>query len=177
MVEPKKPEKTAPGQDLSSSSQKSTSAAAEEAKVEAKRAAQAAAERAKGALEQQKHSMADQVAGVAHALRSGARDLPEEQQPFARYAEKGAEGLERISERIRSRDLDSLVGDAQDFARRNPLAFFAGSVAVGFFLSRFLKSSGERSEVERSSEVYPSSETMASTETTPILPETPKPSL
>lgn len=116
-----------------------TSASAEEAR----RAAQVAADKAKGALDEQKRKMADQVSGIASALRAGARELSDEQRPVAAYAEEGAERLAHLAGRIRERDVDHLADDLGDLARRNPLAFFAGSVAIGFFLSRFLKSSGE----------------------------------
>ena len=131
---------------MSSMPPQGESAAAHEAKAEAKRAAEVARQRARSAFEKQRDSMANQVSGIARALRSGVRELPEEQRSVAEVAEEGANRLEHFSERIRDRDMDSLIGDVENAMRRNPLAFFAGSVAVGFFLSRFLKSSDERRE-------------------------------
>ena len=41
------------------------------------------------------------------------------------------------------------MGDAEEFARRQPAVFIGAGVAVGFVLARFLKSSSERREAER----------------------------
>ena len=39
-----------------------------------------------------------------------------------------------------------LVGDAREFAHRNPGLFIAGGVAAGFLLARFVKASARRAE-------------------------------
>jgi hypothetical protein len=45
---------------------------------------------------------------------------------------------------VRERSLEDLMCMVDDFARRQPAAFFGGSVVAGFLLSRFLKSSNAR---------------------------------
>ena len=70
-------------------------------------------------------------------------------QVVADYIKRAADGLERFSGAMRDRDLSSLMGDAEDFARRQPAVFIGAGVAVGFLLARFLRSSSERREAER----------------------------
>ncbi len=52
-----------------------------------------------------------------------------------------ADQLERFSQALREKDLGGLVRDAEDFARRQPAAFFAAAAIAGFLAVRFLKAS------------------------------------
>jgi hypothetical protein len=93
-------------------------------------------------FDQKKETAVGQVDNVANAIRSTASHLQEEGQPqVARYIGMVADQLESFSGRLRDKDLDSLIGDAQNVARRSPTTFFVGAVAAGFVLARFLKSS------------------------------------
>lgn len=96
-------------------------------------------------FEQQKESALGQVGSVAQAIRSTATNLQGEgQDQTARYVQMIADQLESIGGRLRDKDLDTLVQDAQNLARRSPGTFIAGSVVAGFLLARFFKSSSER---------------------------------
>lgn len=96
-------------------------------------------------FDQQKESAVGQLGGVAHALRSTADQMQGEGQPqVARYIGMAADQLETFGDRLRDKDLDTLIHDAQNLARRSPGAFLAGTVAVGFLLARFMKSSSDR---------------------------------
>lgn len=100
-------------------------------------------------FEQQKVSALGQVGSVAQAIRSTASNLQGEgQDQTARYVNMIADQLESIGGRLRDKDLDTLVEDAQNLARRAPGTFIVGSVVAGFLLARFLKSSSER-QVQR----------------------------
>jgi hypothetical protein len=52
-----------------------------------------------------------------------------------------ADTLEDFAEQLRKQDLASLSGHIQTTAERSPGLFFAGSVATGLALARFMKSS------------------------------------
>lgn len=96
-------------------------------------------------FEQQKESALGQVGSVAQAIRSTANNLQGEgQDQTARYVQMIADQLESISGRLRDKDLDTLMQDAQNLARRSPGTFIAGSVVAGFLLARFFKSSSDR---------------------------------
>lgn len=59
-----------------------------------------------------------------------------------------AERLESFGRQLREKDLNGLIAQAQDMARRSPAAFFGGSMLAGFLPARFMKSSASGSEGE-----------------------------
>ena len=117
----------------------------QQAKQQAMGAAQEAGSRAQAAIESQKSSAADSVHVVADALRRASHDLDDQnQRMMGQAAAWAAEGLERFSQSLRERELRTLLDQAEDVARRQPALFVGGAVALGFVVSRFLKSSAER---------------------------------
>jgi hypothetical protein len=50
-----------------------------------------------------------------------------------------------VATALKERSVDDMLASVADFARRQPALFFAGAVATGFALSRFSKSSADRS--------------------------------
>jgi ElaB/YqjD/DUF883 family membrane-anchored ribosome-binding protein len=126
------------------------SSAVEQARSEAGRLTQAARSRTMSYIEERKSLLAENVGGMAQAARNAAGQFDEQgNQVVADYIKRAADGLERFSGAMRDRDLSSLMGDAEDFARRQPAVFIGAGVAVGFLLARFLRSSSERREAER----------------------------
>jgi ElaB/YqjD/DUF883 family membrane-anchored ribosome-binding protein len=126
------------------------SSAVDQAKSEAGRLTQAARSRTMSYLEERKSLLAENVGGMASAARSAAEQFDEHgNRAVADYIQRAADGLERFSDAVRHRDVSSLMGDAEDFARRQPAVFIGAGVAVGFMLARFLRSSSERREAER----------------------------
>lgn len=123
----------------------STAGMASTAKSYAGDMASRAKDKGRSMFEQQKESALGQVGNVAQAIRSTATNLQGEgQDQTARYVQMIADQLESIGGRLRDKDLDTLVQDAQNLARRSPGTFIAGSVVAGFLLARFFKSSSER---------------------------------
>jgi hypothetical protein len=123
---------------------------AREAMEDARRKAASLASEAKAegktVLSQQKDGAAEQVGSVASALRSAADDLQQRDPRAGRFVSYAADRLESFGRQVRDKDIDSLIGDAERLGRRSPAVFFAGSVALGFLLSRFLKSSSHHSD-------------------------------
>lgn len=96
-------------------------------------------------VENKKHVVADQVGGLASILHNTADQLGEQQQEsLARYAHSFAGSLDHMAGVIRDKDIGTLFGHVQDFARRQPALFIGGAVVAGFLLARFLKSSDKR---------------------------------
>lgn len=109
-----------------------------------------AKEKSRTMFEQQKESALGQVSSVAGAIRNTAQNLQGEgQDQTARYVQMIADQLESLGGRLRQKDLDTLVRDAEGFARRSPGTFLVGSIAAGFLLARFLKSSSRQSAYGR----------------------------
>jgi len=63
-----------------------------------------------------------------------------------RLAEQASDGLRRVTETMRGKDLDQIVRDAEAFARQRPAAFLGAAAIAGFFAVRFLKSSSQRDD-------------------------------
>lgn len=104
-----------------------------------------AKEEGKARLEQQKHYFAGEIDGIVNALRSSVAQLQgQEQATAAGYVDRAADGLETTSPALQEQDFAALVGQTEEFARRQPGVFFGGAVATGFLLARFLKSSRKR---------------------------------
>lgn len=101
-------------------------------------------ESVRSAIKERQQSAAVRVGDVAGALRTAAHDLEGRQnQSAARMVERAADSLERLSGTLRSKDLESMVKEAETFARREPALFLGAAVAAGFLAMRFLKSSSD----------------------------------
>jgi ElaB/YqjD/DUF883 family membrane-anchored ribosome-binding protein len=105
---------------------------------------------------EQVSSNATDARSVADELRKQGKDGP------ARYVEQAADRAERLGGYLQESDGDRILGDVEDFARRNPWAVAAAGLLVGFAASRMLRaSSGNR---------YRSSLSMQSNGTTGVYP-------
>ena len=118
-------------------------------------AAQSTRQQAGSVLHHQRARAAGGAHAVADALRSSATVLRQSDSPaIADYLDQAARGVEAASRRLREEDLDSLIGTAEDYARRQPAMFLGASVVAGLALGRFLKSSSaRRNRGERSATV------------------------
>jgi hypothetical protein len=96
-------------------------------------------------LEEQRHRAAKEIAALGGALRQSARSLDQTSLSGIRpYADEAASEIEQFASRLRTRPLNMMADDVEDFARRWPAAFVAAAVGVGFLAGRFLVSSGSR---------------------------------
>lgn len=116
--------------------------AAQAVKNQLSDAAQPIADKARDAAEEQKRSGADRLQGVARAVHTAADDIGKQVPQLAGYVHSGAEQLDRASRLLRENSIDDLLQMTNRLAHDRPLAFIGGSVAAGFVLARFLKSSG-----------------------------------
>jgi len=104
-----------------------------------------AKQQATSQLESQKERSVDGLVAVAQALRQTGQHLREQEQgTVGEYVEKAAERVEGLTNYLRSKDVTQLVGETQEFARRQPVMFLGTALALGFAGARFLMSSGRR---------------------------------
>jgi ElaB/YqjD/DUF883 family membrane-anchored ribosome-binding protein len=104
-----------------------------------------AKQQATSQLESQKERGVDSLVTVAQALRQTGQHLREQEQgTVGEYVEKAAERVEGLTNYLRSKDVTQLVGETQEFARRQPVLFLGTALALGFAGARFLMSSGQR---------------------------------
>jgi hypothetical protein len=102
---------------------------------------------ARSLLDGQKESAANSLEGFAGALRRAAGEMGKgEGGPASRVAEAAADNLQRFSRALREKDFESLVRDAESFARRQPAVFLGAAAVAGFLAVRFLKSSSNRND-------------------------------
>jgi hypothetical protein len=121
---------------------------------QAKEKAQQAAGQAKSSLRDQVDrrsteagervgTIASDVRSVGDQLREQGKDQP------ARLADQAADRAERLGGYLRDNDADRILGDIEDFGRRQPWVVIAGGVALGLVASRFLKASSSRRYEQR----------------------------
>jgi|GEM_PF-1690229 len=118
----------------------------EHVRHEAQRLTEEAKAKGRSILRDQQHFFAAQIGHVAQALHQTAHQLGEQDQDqsaLAHYTNQAADGLEQFSHSLRDREFSSVIGQVEDFARRQPIAFIGSAAVLGFLASRFLKSSAE----------------------------------
>jgi hypothetical protein len=118
-------------------------AARHEAQQAAANAAETARRRGRDTLERAKASAADRAEDIAEALEATADNL-EPDAAVAGYGHSLAGMIRDLAGGIREREIEDVVGQLAGFARRNPGAFLAGSVVLGFGIARFVKATSER---------------------------------
>ena len=84
------------------------------------------------------------VRSVSDQLREQGKDGP------AKLADQAAERADKVSRYLQDSDADRILGDVEDFGRKQPWAVIAGGVALGLVASRFLKASSSRRYEQRS---------------------------
>lgn len=115
---------------------------ASQAKEETKKVVGQARSQVEQLVSQQTDQAAHRLGSVATALREAGRKLNEEDSGgFGRYADQAASQVDKLSNYLREKDLNSLVRDCESFARRRPDLFLGGTFIAGLLLARFLKSS------------------------------------
>ena len=115
---------------------------ADQAKAEVDKATQ----KVKGIAAEQKDFLAAQIGGVADAMERVAADLEASNGSSAHYARIIADNAEKLSDTVRDKDVEQILGMAEDFGRRQPAAFIGAAALLGFAASRFLLASRKRAE-------------------------------
>lgn len=115
---------------------------ADMAKQAAASAINSAANGANAQVDAARSSAADEVSNVASALRTAAEEMRTGSSQ-ERAIGQIAESLADASDALRDKDLNTVVSDVSEFARKHPLVFLGGAALIGFAASRFAKASGE----------------------------------
>jgi hypothetical protein len=91
--------------------------------------------------EAQKSRGADAMRQFARAIDSAAKELESQSPTVARTVHETAQQVVNLSQNLSSRSVNDLIDSAAQLARTQPALFVGGSLAAGFALARFLKSS------------------------------------
>ncbi|HEX2142375.1 MAG TPA: hypothetical protein VHK28_08925 [Candidatus Limnocylindria bacterium] len=98
----------------------------------------------------QKERVASGIQQVAEAIHRVSGELRVDQPAVASVADTAAQQAERIGSFLRESDVNQLVRNTEDFARRQPLIFYGGAFAIGLLASRFLKAGASQQNGGRS---------------------------
>jgi hypothetical protein len=97
-------------------------------------------------INRQKDTAASELNTVVNAVRQFGQTLTNEGQgPIARFAaqygDKAANSLDRLATYLREQDPKRLLGDVQNFGRRQPALLIGGAFLLGFAGARLIKTS------------------------------------
>lgn len=97
-----------------------------------------------------KDQVATTVDAVAEAIRQSSQGLRDQNQTaVAGYAEQAADRLGGAATYLRERDVPQLIGEAENFARRQPAVFLGAAFGLGLLAARFLKSSRQQAQSQQ----------------------------
>jgi F0F1-type ATP synthase membrane subunit b/b' len=89
---------------------------------------------------QYRDTAADQIEALAQGAKSFVSELEDKDTlGMSDYLTDMAASMTGLAGNLRGKSAEQLLHNAADLARSNPTLFIAGSVAIGFGLSRFLK--------------------------------------
>jgi len=116
-----------------------------EASDAASELASRAGQKVESQVESRKELAVERLGAVAEALRRTGQNLRGgDREPISKYADMAAERVDRISGYLREHTIGEVMGEFEDFARREPAVFLGASFALGLIGGRFLKSSASR---------------------------------
>jgi len=102
------------------------------------------AEKAKGMAEEQKQVIVDRLDGVSSSLDRVAGELEQQGESTAHYVRMVADGAGKLTSTVRDNNVDDILAMAEDFGRKQPVAFMGAAALLGFVASRFLVASASR---------------------------------
>lgn len=128
------------------SEQKSaTQSIADDVRSTAKEASSAAKQQANKKLDENRQKVADEIGSLAHAARVAAADLrANDHEGLSHYVTDLADHVTSLASGLRKKNIDELIDEAHNIARKNPALFIGGSIAIGLGVARFAKASGQR---------------------------------
>jgi len=86
--------------------------------------------------EAQKDSTAHRVDRAADTVRDAAHSMRDQEPWLSDLVERGANELSRLADALRTTDFRTLLTQAQDFGRRQPVLMAGAGFALGFAMTR-----------------------------------------
>lgn len=98
----------------------------------------------RGALTGQKERIATGLGDVAQMLTQSATTMRDQGQAGGSVlADSLSQRVAKLSETVHQKEIEEILADTEDFARRQPAVFLTIATLLGVLLARFLKSSGQ----------------------------------
>lgn len=137
-------------EDVASEAKETANVLKDEAVKQARETGSRLREQARATLDESKSQVAAQVGSVAASFRrSGEQLRNDNHQDLARYNDLLAERVEEVADYLRDRDANGIWRDVERTARRQPVLFFGGLLALGVVSAQFLRPSRREHNVER----------------------------
>jgi hypothetical protein len=115
----------------------------EQGKEQATELGHEAQHQVKAVASDRKEKAVNELSNISEAFRHSSEQLRQQNKDtIANYTDKAADQIERFSSYLDDKNVNELLGDAQDFAQRHPEIFLGGAFALGLMAARFMKSSG-----------------------------------
>lgn len=134
---------------ITEKAQEQTKQVAGQVQQQVKEVASQAQEQAKTAIAERKDMAAERLTTVADALRQTGTQLRDQDADWiARYSNQVADRVEHFASFLENRDVEDLIHEVEDFARRKPELFLGGAFTLGLLVARFLKSSQRHGQYE-----------------------------
>ena len=137
------------GQDVGTATGESTHPLTETGKEAGQRASQLVERGADIGFKQADRGLDRAASGVetiAGGIRRVSADMETEQPQIAEFASTAADQAEALAGYLRENDVRQIIGNVEDFARRQPLLFVGGAFLLGMAASRFIKAAGGKGQ-------------------------------
>jgi hypothetical protein len=89
------------------------------------------------------------VETVAATIRRVSADIATDQPQIAEFASSAADQAAALAGYLRENDVRQIVGNVENYARRQPLLFVGGAFLLGIAASRFIKAAGGQDQAQR----------------------------
>jgi hypothetical protein len=108
----------------------------------------------KAQVDQYRDVAADKIDTLADSVKAAASKLEgDDVGHLSGHIADMADSMSRLSDGLRNKSTDQILHDVSRIARENPALFVAGSIAVGFGLTRFARASAQGIEAGGSASV------------------------
>jgi ElaB/YqjD/DUF883 family membrane-anchored ribosome-binding protein len=98
----------------------------------------------KGAADQGKTKAGDAMDGLTSMVEDVASSLDDKLgAQYGDYARKAASAVSGVADTLKSKDVDELMDSARDFVRKKPAIAIGAAAALGFVLTRLIKSGND----------------------------------
>ena len=112
----------------------------DKAREVAQEARQKAGEQVRTGLDLGKGRAAEALHGVANSLHQSIGEA-DQQDGVTRYIQQAGDQVKRAADYLERTDVRDMVRHTEEFARRQPVLFLGGALALGLTAARFLRSS------------------------------------
>ncbi len=100
-----------------------------------------ATDTARNAAERGKERATEAVSGIGKLIRDSASSIDENVgKNYGDYARSAADAVDNFAGKMDTKQVDDIVGDARDFVRKSPAIAIGAAAAIGFVLSRLIRS-------------------------------------